>query len=67
MTGRQRSWFPLVRHFGGWNVGAGERGVCTLLGPEGPGSDLFGGWDGTSTGSIGRRLLLQGGGVLFVL
>jgi hypothetical protein len=20
----------------GWNVGVGERGVCTLLGPEGP-------------------------------
>ena len=24
----------------GWNVGVGERGVCTLLGPEGPGRPL---------------------------
>ena len=30
---------------GGWKVGSGERGVCTLLGPEGPGATVaFGLW-----------------------
>ena len=41
LTWHQRSWSLLVRHFGDWNVGVGERGVCTLLGPEGPGAAVL--------------------------
>jgi hypothetical protein len=35
---------------GGWKVGSGERGVCTLLGPEGP--DATVGWCATSSGLL---------------